>query len=140
MEFVQEKAGLNPPGVTTQKSRSIWATSAEDSSKPQKPTQNRTIVVQGPNKVGLKDMGYPQMKYPKGPLVTHGVVLKVIATNICGSDLHMSVSHPACRQQPDIRSSNSAVDVACAAVLCVLPVGTAATSAASPLRWRWAMR
>jgi len=94
VEFVQEKTGiLQPPHVSTQKSRSIYATSAEDKSKPQKPSRNNTIVWEGPNKVGIKDMGYPEMKYPKGPRVNHGVVLKVIATNICGSDLHMYRGH-----------------------------------------------
>ena len=43
----------------------------------------------GPNKVGLKDLGYPKMQRPSGELVEHGVILKVVATNICGSDLHM---------------------------------------------------
>jgi len=86
-EYVQEKV-LGVPLQST-KSRSIYATSAEDRSKPPRPSRNLTVVWEGPKKVGLKDMGFPAMRRPKGEPFEHGVVLKVIATNICGSDLHM---------------------------------------------------
>jgi len=36
----------------------------------------------------VEDIGYPQM-LAKGKPVTHGVILKILVTNICGSDLHM---------------------------------------------------
>ncbi len=33
------------------------------------------------------------MQLPSGEVVEHGVVLRVIATNICGTDLHMYRGH-----------------------------------------------
>jgi len=37
----------------------------------------------------LKDIGYPQFVDPNGRPINHGVIVKLVATNICGSDLHM---------------------------------------------------
>lgn len=50
--------------------------------------ENRAVVYKGPHKLAIEDIGYPEMEI-KGKPVHHGVVLKVLATNICGSDLHM---------------------------------------------------
>jgi len=38
--------------------------------------------------MAVEDIGYPQMLV-KGKPVTHGVILKILVSNICGSDLHM---------------------------------------------------
>lgn len=59
---------------------------------------NRGIVYQGKGIVEVKDIDYPDLVLREGPGVPksnvgrkceHGVVLKVITTNICGSDQHM---------------------------------------------------
>lgn len=59
---------------------------------------NRGVVYQGNGKVEVKDIDYPELVLRPGPgvpkenenrRVDHGVVLKVITTNICGSDQHM---------------------------------------------------
>jgi glutathione-independent formaldehyde dehydrogenase len=50
--------------------------------------ENRAVVYKGPGMVAVEDIGYPQM-VAKGKPVSHGVILQVLATNICGSDLHM---------------------------------------------------
>lgn len=91
-----ESAGLTkeslPPARGTDadlKRRSIWSTSAEDG-KQARPSANQAVCWMGPNKVGLKDVGYPKMQIPSsGKPVEHGVILKVVASGICGSDLHM---------------------------------------------------
>lgn len=49
---------------------------------------NRAVVFRGMHNVTVEDIGYPKME-AKGKPVQHGVILKIIATNICGSDLHM---------------------------------------------------
>jgi threonine dehydrogenase-like Zn-dependent dehydrogenase len=37
----------------------------------------------------IQDKGYPKLQDPKGRKIEHAVILKVITTNICGSDLHI---------------------------------------------------
>ncbi|MCP3098448.1 formaldehyde dehydrogenase, glutathione-independent [Myxococcus sp. K15C18031901] len=50
---------------------------------------NRGVVYLGPGKVEVKSIDYPKMVNPKGKSIEHGVILKVVSTNICGSDQHM---------------------------------------------------
>ncbi|WP_373532522.1 alcohol dehydrogenase catalytic domain-containing protein [Vampirovibrio sp.] len=49
---------------------------------------NKAVVYKGPYTIKVEDIGYPEMKV-KGKSVNHGVILQILATNICGSDLHM---------------------------------------------------
>ncbi|MDT0300841.1 formaldehyde dehydrogenase, glutathione-independent [Streptomonospora wellingtoniae] len=60
--------------------------------------ENRGVAYAGPGRVKLVDMDYPEFVLKDGPGVNpanvgrpvpHGVILKVVATNICGSDQHM---------------------------------------------------
>jgi len=53
------------------------------------PTRNLAVVYKGTKSVAVEDIGYPKMQDPQGKPIGHGVILKVIVTNICGSDLHM---------------------------------------------------
>ncbi len=59
---------------------------------------NRAVVYVEPGKVEVRDIGYPDLVLRDGPGVNprnvgrkceHGVILKVVSTNICGSDQHM---------------------------------------------------
>ena len=50
---------------------------------------NRAVVYQGPRKVEVQSRDYPKMADPRGRKLEHAVILKVVATNICGSDLHI---------------------------------------------------
>jgi len=50
---------------------------------------NRCVVYLGPNKVEVQSIDYPKFENPAGQEITHGVILKVVSTNICGSDQHM---------------------------------------------------
>src|SRR5690606_31066210 len=61
-------------------------------------TSNRAIAYQGPGTVGVTDIEYPTFELQDGPGVhpdnvgrklPHAAILKVVATNICGSDQHM---------------------------------------------------
>jgi len=55
------------------------------------PDANRGVVYLGPGKVEVQNLEYPKLELEEQnhrPL-QHGVILKVIATNICGSDQHM---------------------------------------------------
>src|SRR3954454_11892823 len=60
--------------------------------------ENRGVVYEGPGKVEVKDIGYPSFVLREGPGVPpesvgrechHGVILRIVSTNICGSDQHM---------------------------------------------------
>jgi glutathione-independent formaldehyde dehydrogenase len=51
--------------------------------------KNRGVVYLGPGKVEVQDISDPKFQNPAGQKVEHGVILKVVSTNICGSDQHM---------------------------------------------------
>src|SRR6202166_3942552 len=50
---------------------------------------NRGVVYEGPGKEEIHNIDYPVFKDPLGKQIEHGVILKVVSTNICGSDQHM---------------------------------------------------
>ena len=50
---------------------------------------NRGVVYLGTGKVEVQSIDFPKMKNPKGKDIEHGVILKIVSTNICGSDQHM---------------------------------------------------
>jgi glutathione-independent formaldehyde dehydrogenase len=55
---------------------------------------NRCVVYIEPGKVSVETIEYPKLELPKGVpgrnrKCEHGVILKTVATNICGSDQHM---------------------------------------------------
>lgn len=54
--------------------------------------KNKAVVYLGPGKVEVQDIDFPKLELKhKGNnrKCEHGVILKIIATNICGSDQHM---------------------------------------------------
>lgn len=50
---------------------------------------NRGVVYLGPGNVEVQSIDYPKMQNPQGKKIEHGVILKIVSTNICGSDQHM---------------------------------------------------
>src|SRR5512147_1874341 len=57
---------------------------------------NRGVAYIKPGVVEVQSIPYPKLKMPKsesdpfgGKEAPHGVILKVVSTNICGSDQHM---------------------------------------------------
>ena len=50
---------------------------------------NRGVVYIEPGKVEVHSIDFPELVNPKGKKINHGVLLKVVSTNICGSDQHM---------------------------------------------------
>ena len=50
---------------------------------------NRGVVYVEQHKVEVRSIDYPKLLNPKGRTANHGVILKVLTTNICGSDQHM---------------------------------------------------
>src|SRR4051812_27132302 len=60
--------------------------------------ENRGVVYEGPGKVAVENIDFPSFVLREGPGVPpesvgrechHGVILRIVATNICGSDQHM---------------------------------------------------
>jgi len=43
----------------------------------------------GPGKVEVQSIDYPKLQSPAGKKLDHAVILKIVSTNICGSDQHM---------------------------------------------------
>jgi glutathione-independent formaldehyde dehydrogenase len=60
-------------------------------------SQNRVVVYQGPGKVSVEEIDYPKLQIPDDVVkgmglprkAPHAAILKLVATNICGSDQHM---------------------------------------------------
>jgi len=62
-------------------------------------TGNRGVIFMGPNHVEVQDIPFPKLELDSttSPVASerqkrkcqHGVILKVVSTNICGSDQHM---------------------------------------------------
>src|SRR6202045_3272344 len=50
---------------------------------------NRGVVYMSPGKVEIQSIDYPKFIAPNGKEIDHGVILRIVATNICGSDQHM---------------------------------------------------
>lgn len=51
---------------------------------------NRCVVYEGPGKVSVQTIDYPKLELEaQHRKCEHGAILKVVATNICGSDQHM---------------------------------------------------
>ena len=58
---------------------------------------NCCVVYKGPGEVAVEDIGYPGLEVPgevegfrgQKKKAEHGVILKIVSTNICGSDQHM---------------------------------------------------
>src|ERR687898_1194525 len=58
---------------------------------------NRVVVYKGPGEVAVEDIEYPKLEVPEevaGAMgmsvdAPHAVILRIVATNICGSDQHM---------------------------------------------------
>lgn len=51
---------------------------------------NLCVVYCGPGKVEVQDIGFPELRLPEqNRKCDHGVILRVVSTNICGSDQHM---------------------------------------------------
>jgi glutathione-independent formaldehyde dehydrogenase len=59
--------------------------------------ENRVVVYQGPGKVSVEGVEYPRLELPDDVVrglglaksAPHAVILKVVTSNICGSDQHM---------------------------------------------------
>src|SRR5215218_2873141 len=49
---------------------------------------NRGVVYMGPGKVEVQSIDYPKLEMSSRKC-EHGVILKIVCTNICGSDQHM---------------------------------------------------
>lgn len=49
---------------------------------------NRGLVYLGPHQVAVQSIDFPELALGKR-ICQHGVILKIVATNICGSDQHM---------------------------------------------------
>ena len=50
---------------------------------------NRGVVYLKPGLVEVQGIDFPSFHNPAGKEIHHGVILKVVSTNICGSDQHM---------------------------------------------------
>jgi glutathione-independent formaldehyde dehydrogenase len=66
----------------------MWQTAGETRSYSMSDT-NRGVVYKGPGKVEVENIPYPKFEDPHGKKIEHAVILRIVSTNICGSDQHM---------------------------------------------------
>jgi glutathione-independent formaldehyde dehydrogenase len=52
-------------------------------------TGNRAVVYSGPRTVKVEKLDYPKLVDPRVKKCDHGVIIKLVTTNICGSGLHI---------------------------------------------------
>src|ERR1700689_4972793 len=52
-------------------------------------SRNRGVVYTKPGEVQVQDIADPKFENPQVRKIGHAVILKVVSTNICGSDQHM---------------------------------------------------
>ena len=52
-------------------------------------SSNRGVVYVGNGQVEVQSIPFPKLVSPSGQTAEHGVILRVLTTNICGSDQHM---------------------------------------------------
>jgi glutathione-independent formaldehyde dehydrogenase len=52
-------------------------------------SKNRGVVYIKPGVVEVQDIADPKFEDPHGRKINHAVILKIVSTNICGSDQHM---------------------------------------------------
>ena len=50
---------------------------------------NRGVAYVRPGTVEVRQIDFPKLEDPRGRRIDHGVILRVVSTNICGSDQHM---------------------------------------------------
>ena len=50
---------------------------------------NRVVTFMGPMQMELQTFDYPKLVTPAGKKANHGAILKIVTTNICGSDQHI---------------------------------------------------
>ena len=50
---------------------------------------NRGVIYMGTGTVEVQSIDFPKLVMPNGKKCEHGVIVKIICTNICGSDQHM---------------------------------------------------
>ena len=50
---------------------------------------NHDVVYLGRGKVEVQSIDYPALVTPRGRKIEHGVIVRPVTTNICGSDQHM---------------------------------------------------
>lgn len=50
---------------------------------------NRGVVYKGAWNLEVNEIAYPKFQNPKGKDIHHAVIIKVVSTNICGSDQHI---------------------------------------------------
>ena len=64
---------------------------------------NKGVVYTGPGSVEVQSLDYPKLELPEqdNRSLQHGVILKVVASNICGSDQHMVRGRTTAPEGPD---------------------------------------
>ena len=85
-------------GTATQGESDGARPGAAGSTKGDEVADNSAVAYIGKGKVEVQDIDYPKLELQDGPGVNpgnvgrktpHGVILKIVSTNICGSDQHM---------------------------------------------------
>ncbi|MEU9924322.1 glutathione-independent formaldehyde dehydrogenase [Streptomyces griseoluteus] len=52
-------------------------------------SSNRAVTFHAPKDMRVESRDFPKLQMPNGKSAPHGAILRLVATNICGSDLHI---------------------------------------------------
>ena len=66
---------------------------------------NRGVAYMGTGKVEIQTIDFPKLSLGKRKC-EHGVILKIVSTNICGSDQHMVRGRTTAPARTDSRARN----------------------------------
>ena len=58
---------------------------------------NRAVVFKGERQVAIESFDDPKLEMPDGQPAPHGAIIKLLGTNICGSDQHMTRARTAAK-------------------------------------------
>jgi hypothetical protein len=113
---------------------------------------NRGVVYTKPGEVQVQSIPYPKLRMPKsesdpfgGKDAPHGVILKVVTTNICGSDQHMvrgrttappglilghEITGEIIEKGADVEMLRNACSYSCRSIICSIIITTPLPSSA----------
>jgi glutathione-independent formaldehyde dehydrogenase len=69
-------------------------------------SSNRGVVYLKLGHVEVQKIDFPSLRNPTGKTIDHRVILKVVTTNICGSDQHMVRGRTTAPRTRDHRRSD----------------------------------
>ncbi len=88
-QFLQRDSRIGLEGLTVRVGAASTVRSETQRRLQMASNSNRGVVYLKPGHVEVQKIDFPTFRNPAGKTIDHAVILKVVTTNICGSDQHM---------------------------------------------------